>query len=135
MRGDCPLGAFTRTLQVGFDVSRATKTLRRGRLSCPWWQERPGAQHSRGMTAQPLLRGEAGPVNDAKPVLLGRVGRRRALLHGYCSSLFYAAVTIHMHIYDVKEKKTVLTRSPYKKNRQLHHFAACKLKTKCFRSG
>ena len=72
-------------------LQRAIEELLRGRLSCSLRRERPGAQNSRGRTAQPLLRGEAGPDNDARPVLLGRVGRRGAPLHGYCSSLRYAA--------------------------------------------
>ena len=69
----------------------ATEELLRGRLSCSLKRERPGAQNSRGRTAQPLLCGETGPDNDARPVPLGRVGRRGAPLHGHCGSVLHAA--------------------------------------------
>ena len=58
----------------------------RGRLCCYHQQRRPGTRNPRGRTAQSLLRGEARPDNDARPVPSGRVGRRGAPLRGHCSS-------------------------------------------------
>ena len=73
-------------------------------------------KNSRGRTSQPLLRGEAGPVNDAKPVLLGRVGRRGAPLHGYCSSLLYVAAAVHIHFVGDAIKKNIPNRENQEKN-------------------
>ena len=61
------------------------------------------------MTAQPLLRGEAGPVNDAQPVLLGRVGRRGAPLHGYCGKLLYAvAIQTYLILLEAVGKESLV---------------------------
>ena len=85
-----------------------------GRLRCYHQQWRPGTQNPRGRTAQPLLRGETGPDNDARPVPLGRVGRRGAPLHGHFGSILSAAeVFVYRDQYTAICTQRALHKHPY----------------------